>query len=152
MSYSKSVENTIPLINSAVATYTIESNVRVYMGKGSEKKDAGQSYLPFFDSQNIELTIPAPLSGLQLIYYNTPEYGGFIRPRISSINYLDYLLTTANYTTAEEYDGDSKKINGRSGDWSEINLPLQSSAKVWTVMMPVIFISSIFSFYSRKYI
>ena len=129
MASSTYAENTIPLINTGL-TYNVYSNLRVYMGKGNEKRDAGQSFLPYFDSQNIELTIPAPLSGLELVYYNSPSYGGFVRPRISSINYLDYLLTTSNNSSTKEYDGDSKIINGRSGNRSEINLSPHSSAKV----------------------
>ena len=96
VSSTKSAEDAIPLIDSAVETYNVYSNVKISMGKGNEEKDAGQSFLPYFDSQNIELTIPAPLSGLELIYYNTPEYGGFVRPRISSINCLDFLLPSSN--------------------------------------------------------
>ena len=89
------MEGKIPLIDS-LKPYTISTYVRVFMGKGNEKKDAGQSYLPYFDSQNIELSIPAPLSGLQLIYYKNDNYAGFVRPRISPINYLDYLLWPLN--------------------------------------------------------
>ena len=107
VSSSTYAEDAIPLIEGNVGKYAVYSDIRVTMGKGNEEKDAGQSFLPYFDSQNIELTIPAPLSGLELIYYNTPNYGGFVRPRISSINYLDYLLTTSNN------DGDVE-INGRS--------------------------------------
>lgn len=53
--------------------------------------DAGQSILPFFDSQNTDMEFPAPLSGVQLINYFTSGYAGFIKPRIYTINYADYL-------------------------------------------------------------
>ena len=147
MASSTYAENTIPLVEIGVPTYDVYSNIKISMGKGNEKKYAGQSFLPYFDSQNIELTIPAPLSGLELIYYNTPEYGGFIRPRISSINYLDYLLTTSNNTSTEEYDGDVETINFNTGDWRGDSQIDHSSAKDLTFMMPCILISSMVLFF-----
>lgn len=140
------MDDHIPLINYDVKEYSVYSNKRIIMGKGNEKKDAGQSYLPYFDSQSITMAIPAPLSGLQLVHYytsgNPASYAGFVRLRISTINYLDYLLTTSNLTSIEEYDGKTETIYGLAGNFTEIMLS-SSAWNSWNAVTPIVFISSI---------
>ena len=82
----------IPGIDTSKLKYDVTSKARVSFDKSNEKKDAGQTYLPFFDARSIESAIPAPLSGLELIHYTTKsdndgEYAGYIAPRISTIHY-----------------------------------------------------------------
>lgn len=103
-----------PSIDLNFPIYNITSNTRVIMGMSHEGTDAGQTFLPFFDSQDIVLTVPAPLCGLELISYTsdgTPtQFGGFIRPRLTTINYLDYLLTMSNSGSVYEFDGKPELI------------------------------------------
>ena len=106
--------NRMPAIDPNYPIFNISSNVRVNMGMSNEKHDAGQNFLPYFDSQNITLTIPAPLSGLELFLYTSngspADFGGFVRLRLTTINYLNYLLTTSNNESITEVDGKPEYI------------------------------------------
>ena len=106
--------NRMPAIDPNYPIYNIFSNVRVNMGISNEDHDVGQNFLPYFDSQNIALTIPAPLSGLELFLYTSAgspaDFGGFVRLRLTTINYLDYLLTTSNNESINEVDGKPENI------------------------------------------
>ena len=51
----------------------------------------GNEFLPYFDGQDVDLKDASALSGLELFYYYTEGYGGFIKPRISTVSYYDGL-------------------------------------------------------------
>lgn len=95
--YTENMNDRVPLVSDNIFPhYIVKENCKVVMHKSHEMNNAGQQFLPYFDSQNISLEIPAPLSGMQLIYYYTQtnsniKYGGFIIPRTNTINYYDYL-------------------------------------------------------------
>lgn len=83
------VENKIPLINNSLTPNTSFNdqplgNRIIKFGMCSE----GQNFLPYFDGQDIMFaSSPSAISGLELFYYYTDGFGGFISPRISSINF-----------------------------------------------------------------
>lgn len=81
----------------------LDGGNRRYIVKGSVKKnswdymiqfiasdfdtDRGQTLVPFFDGNNIELDIPRPLSGIGFILYTNAGHAGYIRPVLKTFNY-----------------------------------------------------------------
>ncbi|KAK9746573.1 protein of unknown function (DUF4803) [Popillia japonica] len=51
-------------------------------------KDAGQTTIPFIDSQDVVTTVPTPLVGAGVYYKSTPGYGGFIGLKIVTYDLL----------------------------------------------------------------
>lgn len=49
-------------------------------------KDAGQSTVPFFDAQDISVQPAFPLGGVGLFYKSSAGYGGFIAPKIFTVD------------------------------------------------------------------
>ena len=88
-----SSNNQYPLINpnaSVLTSFNLRSFVNFSFNKNCKV------ILPFFDSQNIDLDIAATLSGIELFYYYTEGYGGFVRPRISTTNHHNAVLHILN--------------------------------------------------------
>ena len=83
-----SVQNQTPLINSNAPILTsLNQNSILKFGT-----NLNHDVLPYLDGRNIDFDYPAPLSGIEFFYYYTQGYGGFIRPRITTINYYDAIL------------------------------------------------------------
>jgi hypothetical protein len=54
----------------------------------AERIDAGQSFVPYFDGNDASFDYSAPVCGIGIVQYtNDKEYGGFLRPIISTIDY-----------------------------------------------------------------
>jgi len=91
--------------------FTIGRNRRVEFGISNEDEDAGQSFVPYFDGNEVTFDIKSPLSGITLIHYtNDVNYAGFIRPVIRSLDYRKLFSTSyeveqfvsLNYTDLED--------------------------------------------------
>lgn len=54
-------------------------------------KDAGQTTIPFIDSQDVVTTVPTPLVGAGVYYKSTPGYGGFIGLKIVTYDFTHHL-------------------------------------------------------------
>lgn len=68
--------------------FTVKSEGSINFDWSTEKSDAGQSFVPYFDGNDVIFDYSAPLSGIRLVHYtNDEEYGGFIRPIISTMDY-----------------------------------------------------------------
>lgn len=52
-----------------------------------DEKDIGQTTVPFFDSQAVEMKIPVPLSGIGVFHKGEVGSGGFIAPRIFTYDF-----------------------------------------------------------------
>ena len=93
------VENKIPFIdpNADIQANFIDEPINfkslVKFGWNSH----GTECLPYFDAQDVDVyselhELSSALSGLELFYYYTEGFGGFIRPRVSTINYYDEIM------------------------------------------------------------
>lgn len=83
-----SIHNKIHMINQSASILTSLSKNSVLEFGSNEHHEI----LPYFDAQDIDLDFPAALSGIEFFHYYTPGYGGFVRPRITTINYYDAIL------------------------------------------------------------
>lgn len=64
------------------------TNFNLKFKTSGEATDAGQSFLPYFDSTGISFDPPAPLSSIGLSHVtNDNEYAGFVKPTIKSLDY-----------------------------------------------------------------
>ncbi|KAI4457300.1 hypothetical protein MML48_8g00016303 [Holotrichia oblita] len=54
-------------------------------------KDAGQTTIPFIDSQDVVTKVPTPLVGAGLYYKSTQGYGGFIGLKIVTYDFTEHL-------------------------------------------------------------
>ncbi|KAI4457294.1 hypothetical protein MML48_8g00010322 [Holotrichia oblita] len=54
-------------------------------------KDAGQTTIPFIDSQDVVTKVPTPLIGAGLYYKSTQGYGGFIGLKIVTYDFTQHL-------------------------------------------------------------
>ena len=87
------VENRTPLIkqNGKIHTNFIDTpNYYSTIKFGVSRH--GKEFLPYFDAQDVDIYFSTALSGLELFYYYTKGFGGFIRPRISTINYYEEIM------------------------------------------------------------
>lgn len=57
----------------------------------SKVEDAAQTTLPFFDVQGVSSYSPVPLSGVGLYHKGLKNYGGFVAPRIFSLDYATFI-------------------------------------------------------------
>lgn len=89
----RDVENKIPLIDPNVTIHTsfddCWKHYRNIIKFGPTSY--GKEFLPYFDGQDVDLLDSSALSGLELFYYYTDGFGGFIKPRISVINFYNGL-------------------------------------------------------------
>lgn len=75
-------------------SFTITNKGAVYFERSSEKSDGGQSYVPFFDGNEINFDDFSPISGVGLVHYtNHKDYAGYIRPTIASLHYRNLFDT-----------------------------------------------------------
>ncbi|KAK0179941.1 hypothetical protein PV327_005636 [Microctonus hyperodae] len=70
--------------------YDRTSNNYIKFYHSSVTKDAGQSTVPFIDAQPVETYPPFPLGGIGLFYRNKEGCGGYIAPRIFTIDISQY--------------------------------------------------------------
>jgi hypothetical protein len=54
-------------------------------------KDAAQSTVPFLDSQDVYSSPGSPLQGVGLYYKSQQGYGGFIAPKIETLDYTSFI-------------------------------------------------------------
>jgi hypothetical protein len=54
-------------------------------------KDAAQTTIPFLDSQDVTTDPPMPLQGVGLYYKGQTGYGGFIAPKLSTLDFSSYV-------------------------------------------------------------
>jgi hypothetical protein len=68
--------------------YIFVSEGAIDFNYSTEETDAGQTFVPFFDGDDVTFTHPAPISGMGLIHYtNDPKYAGYIWPIIETMDY-----------------------------------------------------------------
>lgn len=54
-------------------------------------KDAAQSTVPFLDAQEASSSPAMPLQGVGLVFKGQYGYGGFITPKIETLDYSSYI-------------------------------------------------------------
>lgn len=54
-------------------------------------KDAAQTTVPFLDSQDVTNSPPVPLAGIGIFVKGQDGYGGFIAPRIKTLDYAPFV-------------------------------------------------------------
>lgn len=54
-------------------------------------KDAAQTTVPFLDSQEVSSTPAMPLQGVGLYYKGENGFGGFIAPKIETLDYTSFI-------------------------------------------------------------
>lgn len=87
-----SIHGRIPGLSPSSYIYRITTSSRIVFGTSNEREDAGQTFVPFLDSNEVTLNIKAPLAGIGLLHYsNRDDYAGYIKPYIRTLNYVDYL-------------------------------------------------------------
>ena len=57
----------------------------------SDKKDGGQTTIPFIDTQELVTNPPVPLRGVGLIHRGQPGFGGFLALKIYTYNITDHI-------------------------------------------------------------
>lgn len=68
--------------------YIFNSEGAINFDYSTEITDAGQSFVPYFDGDDVTFTHAAPISGIGIIHYtNDPEYAGYIWPIIETMDY-----------------------------------------------------------------
>ncbi|KAK0078655.1 hypothetical protein PV325_002225 [Microctonus aethiopoides] len=70
--------------------YDRTTNNYIRFDHSSMIKDGGQSTVPFIDAQPVETYPPFPLGGIGLFYRNKEGCGGYITPRIFTIDISQY--------------------------------------------------------------
>lgn len=76
------------------SNFVVSKNVWIVFRKSDEETDAGQSFVPYFDPTEATFDPPAPLSTIELVHYtNDPNYAGYVRPMIKSIDYRKFIGT-----------------------------------------------------------
>jgi hypothetical protein len=53
--------------------------------------DLAQTTVPFFDAQDITTDVPLPLQGLGMYWKSQNGYGGFISPKLSTLDYTSFI-------------------------------------------------------------
>jgi len=99
----------IPGLSTTNTLYTVRRNARVTFSLSNEKADAGQSFVPYFDGNEVSFNIKAPLSGLTFVHYTNDEnHAGYIKPVISSLDYRKYF--NFSYQSEEFVNFDYSRI------------------------------------------
>lgn len=68
-----------------------KSNTFIKFTHSDIGKDAAQTTVPFIDSQVVTSVPAMPLQGIGLILKGQSGYGGFITPKISTLNYSSFI-------------------------------------------------------------
>ncbi|XP_066975576.1 uncharacterized protein [Macrobrachium rosenbergii] len=71
---------------------TLESNSYVQFGPTSRRSDVAQLTVPFFDAQEVSLSSPGWLSGIDLYHRGQPGSGGFIGLKLITFNLSEHML------------------------------------------------------------
>ena len=105
------VENKTPLIdpNAQILTSCIDAPKEYDSIIKFGVSRNGKEFLPYFDAQDVDVYdesygLSTALCGLELFYYYTEGYGGFIRPRVATISFYHEIM---NITQNEESIKDS---------------------------------------------
>lgn len=101
-------------LSSTNETFIVNQDGAIKFGRSSEESDGGQSFVPFFDGHNIEFDSAAPISGIGIMHYtNNMQYGGYIRPTISSLNYKKIFKDTYNHlnSTIASFPSNTSNLN-----------------------------------------
>lgn len=82
-----------PGLSSTKSTYTKQMVGKVYFGKSGQYVDAGQSFLPYFDGNDVEFDVKIPLAEIGFFQYTqiSSDYAGYIKPFIGSIKFENYI-------------------------------------------------------------
>lgn len=100
----------IPGIFSAKKQFKVQKNTRIRFGMSSEVMDAGQSFVPYFDGNDVSFDVKTPLSGLSFVHFtNDDNYAGYIKPVIVGLDYRKYFNTS--YQPEEFVPINYKKLN-----------------------------------------
>lgn len=87
-----------PELNAGNSFLTQTTNYNFKFRMSDEKFDAGQSFVPYFDSTAISFDLPAPLSSIGLSRLrNDHNYAGFVRPTIKSLDYTAFRNEFENF-------------------------------------------------------
>jgi hypothetical protein len=112
--YRYDASDLIPGLSSG-KRFTIGKNRRVSFGISNEDEDAGQSFVPYFDGNEVTFDIKSPLTGISLIHYtNDPKYAGFIRPVIRSLDYRKLFSTSYQVEKFAQFNQTQHKKGARS--------------------------------------
>jgi len=91
-------ENLVPGLNRNSNNFKHQNNSIVKFEVSDEDNDAGQSFVPYFDGNDISFKVKSPLSGITLMHYtNDEKYAGYIRPVIKSLDYRKFFNTTYRF-------------------------------------------------------
>ena len=95
--YSDNSRKLLPLNEPLVSTKTPQKSKptpfydSVEFTPSSKSADAAQTTLPFFDIQKVQSQSPFPLAGVGLYHKGYSNYGGFIAPKILTLDYSKFL-------------------------------------------------------------
>lgn len=83
----------IPIESKAKSIPILATNKYIKFGPSDLVKDAGQTTVPFIDSQLVESPNPVPLSGVGLYFKTYEQSGGFIAPKLVNYNFGPHIIT-----------------------------------------------------------
>ena len=81
----------IPTKTKRPSVRTISANSFIKFTHSDIEKDAAQTTVPFLDSQDVSAADESPLQGVGLYFKGTEGFGGFIAPKIETLDYSGYI-------------------------------------------------------------
>ncbi|KAL9877999.1 chemokine-like protein orion isoform 1-T1 [Glossina fuscipes fuscipes] len=66
-------------------------NQYIEFGPSSMRKDAGQSTVPFIDTQDVVSYPSVPLAGIGIYHKGRPGYGGFLAPKLLTYDFTPHI-------------------------------------------------------------
>lgn len=83
-----------PGLESNRRQYNILQNETIMFVMSSVGKDAGQSYVPYFDGNEVTFDIKSPVKRISFIHYtNHDDYAGYIKPIVYPLDYRKHFST-----------------------------------------------------------
>ncbi|KAK0083989.1 hypothetical protein PV326_006451, partial [Microctonus aethiopoides] len=79
--------------------YDRETHKSIKFSHTDIRKDAGRHTVPYFDTQPVDTQPSFPLTGIGLFYRGKEGFGGYIAPRIFTIDVHTQIKSTLNHTT-----------------------------------------------------
>lgn len=87
-----SFNSTIPGISSDFPSLAVKKQTRIEFGMSNEEVDAGQSFVPYFDGNDVTMDVKSPLSGLGFLHYTKNEsFSGYVKPYLITLNYYNFV-------------------------------------------------------------
>lgn len=81
----------VPIRTKSKSVQASRPNTFIKFTHSSIWKDVAQTTVPFLDAQEVSTDHPTPLQGVGLYWKTQSGYGGFIAPKIMTIDYSSYI-------------------------------------------------------------